>query len=194
MSTMKLFWAIIALTLLVFLPLAANAQFGVPQTKENNNKAADATVDTTGNVETEDNPYAEMALRLQSVAPIDIQDAVDIAAVLEAAQADPDTREMIAKMKQGEEGKRLKALAKEVTAMELVYGLQKSLNELKALEGLFADPQAAARAVIEMEKEGLIEKKRVAFYKENPELLGHETRQGIYFGFVSIALAGGYLE
>lgn len=188
---MKLFRVIGALTiLLVFLPLTA-AQFGVPKAAEQ-----EATIDGSGNVvaegeETTENKYAKMAIRLQSAAPIDVQDAVDIAAILEAAQADPETKAMIAKMKQGEEGKMIDALAKDVTGMEIVHGLKQSLDELKALEILFADPE---RAVVEMEKEGLIEKKRVEFYKKNPEALADETRKGIYFGFVSMAVAGGFLE
>ncbi len=183
---MRLFYSLVVTILALFMSLC-EAQFGVPNTKE---KSVEATIDENGNVEVE-NPYAEMAIRLQSVAPIDIQDAVDIAAVLQAAATDPDTRAMIAKMKQGEESKTLEALSKEVTAMEIVQGLKQSLDELKAIETLFADPE---RAVVEMEKEGLIDKKRVDFYKKNPNALADETRKGVYFGFVSMAVAGGYLE
>ena len=44
-----------------------------------------------------------------------------------------------------------------------------------------------------MEKEGLIEKKRLDFYKKNPDVLAQDTRKGVYFSFVSLAVAGGYL-
>ena len=177
-----------ALNVMIWLLMSvlSDAQFGVPNPKE---KTAKATIDENGNVETE-NPYAEMAIRLQSAAPIDIQDAVDIAALLQAAQADPDTKAMIAKLK-GDEGDTLEALAKEVTAMEIVHGLKHALDELKAIETLFANPE---RALVEMEKDGLIDKKKVDFYKKDPDVLADETRKGVYFGFVSMAVAGGYLE
>ena len=55
----------------------AMAEFGVPK-----EKPRDASVDGMGNIQMEEedggeNPYAAMATRLQSFAPIDIQDAVD---------------------------------------------------------------------------------------------------------------------
>lgn len=181
---MNLFQAFVAILLFLSTVVTTEAQFGVPR------KAEEAAIDANGNVETE-NPYAEMAIRLQSVAPIDIQDAVDIAAVLEAAKADPDTQAMIAKMKQGEEGKMLEQLSKEITPMEIVNGLKQSLDEMKALEALFADPE---RAVSAMAEEGLIEKKRLDFYKQNPQALEDDTRRSLYFGFVSMAAAGGYLN
>lgn len=137
-----------------------------------------------------ENPYAQMASRLRSIAPIDAQDAVDIAAVLQAAQADEDTAIMVSKLKT-EEGEALAALAKEVTAMEIVQGMKQSLDELKAIEALFSDPQ---RAVEEMDREGLLDKGRLEFYTQNPEALADETRKGVYFGFVSMAVAGGFLE
>mmetsp|Transcript_45436 Transcript_45436/g.131129 ORF Transcript_45436/g.131129 Transcript_45436/m.131129 type:complete len:181 (-) Transcript_45436:64-606(-) len=177
----------LSILLLLISLLFTSAQFGVPNAKDT---AAEATIDANGDVDAGENPYAEMATRLQSVAPIDIQDAVDLAAIIQAAQADPDTKELISKLKV-EEGEALEALAKEVTAMEIVQGMKQSLDELKAIETLFADPE---RAVVEMEKEGLIEKKQVEFYKQNPEALADETRRGVYFGFVSMAVAGGYLE
>ena len=176
------YFSVINIMISLLLCSLSDAQFGVPKT-------AEAAVDEFGNVETE-NPYAEMAIRLQSVAPIDIQDAIDIAAIIQAAQADPDTRAMIAKLK-GDEASTLEALAKEVTAMEIVHGLKQSLDELKAIEILFADPE---RAVVEMEKDGLIDKKKVDFDRKNPDVLADETRKGVYFGFVSMAVAGGYLE
>ena len=168
----------------------AMAEFGVPK-----EKPRDASVDGMGNIQMEEddggeNPYAKMATHLQSFAPIDIQDAVDIAALLHAAQLDADTKLMIFQMK-NDQAETLAALSKEVTVMEIVQEMKKSLDEWKAMEILFQDPQ---RAFTEMEREGLIDKSRLDFYKENPEALVDETRKGIYFGFVSMAVAGGFLE
>lgn len=180
---MKLFQSLF-LTILVLVPILIDAQFGVPK------KSQEAAIDENGNVEAE-NPYADMASRLQSAAPIEIQDAIDIATIIEAAKADPETKAMIAKMKQGDEGEMLAKLSQEVTPLEIVQGLQQSMEDMKGLEVLFADPE---RAVAEMEKEGLIDKKRLDFYQKNPEALADDTRKSLYFGFVSMAVAGGYLE
>jgi hypothetical protein len=177
-----LFLALLAL----FQIHVANAEFGVPKAT-----TVDASVDAEGTIQMDaENPYMEMATRLQSAAPIDIQDAIDIAAVLHAAKSDADTKLLILKMT-NEEKETLTLLTKDVTAMEIVHGLKKSLDEWKAMEILFQDPQ---RAVVEMEREGMIDKSRVDFYKKNPEALVDETRKGVYFGFVSMAVAGGFLE
>jgi hypothetical protein len=177
---------VLLLAVLVLVQLSSSrAEFGVPK-----KTTADATLDADGRVEMDGGSnYMEMATRLQSLAPISIQDAIDIAVVLQAAQADEDTKLMISKLK-NDESETLAALAKEVTAMEIVQGLKQSLDELKAIEQLFVDPK---RAVKEMDEEGLIEKSRLDFYKQNPEALADETRKGVYFGFVSMAVAGGFL-
>jgi hypothetical protein len=84
----------------------------------------------------------------------------------------------------------LEALVKDTTPMEIVQGLKAALDELKAIETLFANPE---RAVVIMEEEGMIEKKRVDYYKKNPDVLADDTRKGVYFAFVSLAIAGGYM-
>jgi hypothetical protein len=180
-----------SLVLAVLLVLSQQINTSVAEFGVLKEKPVDASVDEAGNIQIEgENPYADMATRLQSFAPIDIQDAVDIAALLHAAQLDADTNLMISTMK-NDQAETLAALAKEVTAMEIVQEMKKSLDEWKAMEVLFQDPQ---RAFTEMEREGLIDKSRLDFYKANPEALVDETRKGIYFGFVSMAVAGGFLE
>ena len=111
---------------------------------------------------------------------------------LKAAQSDPNTLAMIAKLKT-DEGRRLETLSKETSPMEVVQTLKASLDEMKAIETLFADP---VRAVEELEKEGLLgeKKKNLKYYKENPQALEIEMQRGLYFGFVTVAVAGGLIE
>jgi hypothetical protein len=183
-----------AFLLLVFgVPLVAG-QFGVlnkgkeAEDSALGNKLHEASIDESGTVDTK---YFDMARNLRSIAPISLEDATDIAVLLEAVQVDPETAALVAQMRTAEgAGGALQAFVNDVTPIEVVIGLRETMNELMAIEILFSNPE---RAVIEMEKEGLIEKKRVDFYKKNPDVLAQDTRKGVYFTFVSLAVAGGYL-
>jgi hypothetical protein len=74
--------------------------------------------------------------------------------------------------------------------VEVMQGLKETLNELKMCDILFKDQK---RALQEMEKEGMIPAKHLKAYQKNPELLEEDTRKGLYFRFVSLAVVGGYL-
>jgi hypothetical protein len=192
---MRFFLITLLLTLVIGLPLVAG-QFGVAnkekaaggEDSELGKKLQEATVGEDGTVDS-GTQYHAMAKTLRSVAPIDMQDALDISVIFEAMQVNPETLAMIAQLKSDEDGD-LEALIKDTTPMEIVLGLKAALDELKAIEILFADPE---RAVVEMAKEGMIEKKRVDYYKKNPVELADDTRKGVYFAFVSLAVAGGYI-
>jgi hypothetical protein len=188
---------IILLLLAIGIPLA-EGQFGVAnkakeKTKDSDSselgkKLQEAAIDERGNVDAQ---YEGMAKKLQSIAPISIEDATDIAVLLEAVKADAETGALIAQMQKAEgEGGALQAFINDITPYEIVIGLKQSIDEIKAIEILFADPQ---RAVVEMDKEGMIDKKRVDFYKKNPDVLKEDTRKGNFFTFVSLGVAGGYL-
>ena len=58
------------------------------------------------------------------------------------------------------------------------------------LEVLFQDKERALR---EMTKEGMIPEEKLSIYQTNPDLLETDTRRGLYFMFVALAEAGGYL-
>jgi hypothetical protein len=178
--------------ILLFLPSLCAGQFGVL----NNNK------DQTGNIPREDDleavsvedmkRYMARAATLQAASPnIPSQDAVDLAALLDAVTKDPRTKEMVSNL-QGAKGRKesLEAFSDSLTQQQVVEALQQTMDELKALEYLFVDPD---RAFVEMQKDGLIPEKQVKFYKENPRQLEEDTRQGLYFSFVSLAVAGGFL-
>ena len=84
----------------------------------------------------------------------------------------------------------VKKLKPSSTPIKIVHGLKANLDELKAIEILF---QNTERAVIEIYKDGLIDKRRVDYYKNNPTALKDDTNKAIYFSLVTLAAAGGYL-
>ncbi len=116
------------------------------------------------------------------------QDAHDIAALIEAAGEDPETIKLIAALKEEnqEDIDELQKLPEE----EILEGLKVTLDEMKVLDVLFADPEKALEAMI---AENLIPEEHLAKYQEKPSLLEEDTRKALYFRFVSLAVVGGYL-
>ena len=80
---------------------------------------------------------------------------------------------------------------KKLSPPEILGGMKETLANLKLIEYLFKDPQ---RAVKEMEKEGMIEKAHLKKYRKDPSLLEQDTRRGLYFQFISLAVVGGFIE
>ena len=136
--------------------------------------------------------YMSNAAALQAASPdIPSQDAVDLAALLDAVMKDPETKLMVENLRSADGRKAsLEAFSDSLKPGEIVNTLKQTMDELKALEYLFQDP---ARAVIEMEKEGMIPEQHKKMYKKNPQQLADDTRKGLYFSFVSLAVAGGFL-
>jgi hypothetical protein len=163
------------------VPLVAG-QFGVNKEKP----LAQAAVGENGEVDYKLHP---VAIKLLEMADIGEEYATDIAALIDGIRADPETNVMIAMMIK-DEGETLQALANDLSPKEVVVALKQTIDELKAIEYLFADPE---RAVVEMEKEGLLDKKKLSIYKKDPKLLEDDTRKGTYFAFVSLAIVGGFL-
>ena len=58
------------------------------------------------------------------------------------------------------------------------------------LDYLFEDKE---KALVEMEKAGMIPEEHLKRYQKNPELLEEDTRRGLYMQFVSLAVVGGFL-
>jgi len=150
--------------------LLQTAQFGVPKEKE---ALAPA----------QDQPHAT-----EQVTKLTEQDAVDIAALIQAAGEDPESIKLIAALKDenAEEIAELKSLPE----TEILNGLKAALDELKLVDYLFEDPVKALEA---MEAENLLPPEHLAKYKKDPSLLEHDTRKALYFQFVSLAVVGGYL-
>jgi len=116
-----------------------------------------------------------------------LQAAVDVAAVLESAKADPQTQELVKELRNQEE---VAALVSETPQPEIVTNLHAAVEEMKLLDVLFSDPERALRL---MQEEGMIPEESVAMYREDPTLLEQDTRRGLYFSFCSFAVAAGLL-
>lgn len=117
------------------------------------------------------------------------KDAADMSAVIDEAKKDLETMAMIARMK-NENSDSLHELQK-LTTMEVLGGMKEALDNMKLIEYLFQDKE---RAVREMEKEGMIDKAHIRKYRKDPNLLEQDTRRGLYFQFISLAVVGGFIE
>lgn len=117
------------------------------------------------------------------------QNAVDLAAILQQAAADPETQDMILRM-QTEEKDTLAQLKATSTMENTMSGLVQVLEDFKMLELVFEDKQ---RALILMQEEGMVDPQRVPLYQQNPDLLEEDTRKGLYFTFVTLAVTAGFL-
>ena len=120
---------------------------------------------------------------------LSVQDATNIAFLLESANNNQQTQDLVEKMR-NDEKESIAALVAETSDKQLILHLRTALEEIKMLDTLFADP---ARAVKEMEKEGMIDPKRLKDYKINPALLESDTRKSLYFSFLSLSVAAGFL-
>jgi hypothetical protein len=169
-------------------------QFGILKNNQDGGGSQDASrnddVDAISQEQMQE--YMMVAAKLQAVAPtLPSQDAVDLAALLDGVGRDPETLQMIDNLRKADGRKAsLEAFSDSITQQEVVEGLKQTLDELKALEYLFQDPP---RAVLEMHKEGMVPDNSLNFYKKNPDQLAEDTRKGLYFSFVSLAVAGGFL-
>mmetsp|Transcript_29684 Transcript_29684/g.71749 ORF Transcript_29684/g.71749 Transcript_29684/m.71749 type:complete len:176 (+) Transcript_29684:187-714(+) len=116
-------------------------------------------------------------------------DAADMSAIIEEAKKDLETMAMVTKMK--EENMEGLAELKKLSTTEVLGGMKETLDNLKLIEYLFKDKEKAVR---EMEKEGMIEKAHIKKYRKDPDLLEQDTRRGLYFQFISLAVVGGFIE
>lgn len=115
------------------------------------------------------------------------QDAHDIAAVIQSAGEDPETIQLVARLKD-EHSELLEEL--QLSGEDILNQMKITLDEMKMVEYLFKDSE---RALVEMEKEGLIPPEHLKKYKKDPSLLEGDTKHALYFRFISLAVAGGYL-
>jgi len=167
------------LFVVLFSASHTSAQFGVPKAGEEGSAVPDhvlrETLKNDGTVEGKASVISE-------------QDAVDMEAILVEARKDPKTMEMVEKIK-NENSPELIELSK-LPKEQVLIGMKETLDNLKLIEYLFQDKE---KAVIEMEKEGMIEKGHLKKYKKNPELLEEDTRRGLYFNFISLSVVGGFI-
>jgi hypothetical protein len=193
--TMNLY--ILFFILLLSYPNFCMSQFGILKNNKDSDKNDNAVPPRNDDLDAVSQEqmrgYMMVATKLQAAAPtLPSQDAVDLAALLDGVGRDPETQKMILNLRNADGRKaNLEAFSDSVTQREVVEGLKQTLDELKALEYLFQDDPA--RAVLEMNKDGMVPQDRLDFYTRNPEQLAEDTRKGLYFSFVSLAVAGGFL-
>ena len=116
------------------------------------------------------------------------KDAADMSAIIEEAMKDVETMAMITKLKE-DNTDHLDELRR-LSPMEVLGGMKEVLDNMKLIEYLFQDKE---RAVREMEKEGMIDKAHLKKYRKDPDLLEQDTRRGLYFQFISLAVVGGFI-
>lgn len=186
MLTMKSILSLVFVLLLCVCNLSvAKAQFGVKR------NAQEAEVGVDGETQVPDDaPSRALVQTLLQHKVLSEQQAVDVATLIEGAHQDPETALLLRRMKEGSGEATFDDFAAEMSPLHIVQGLAQALEELQMLDYLFADPERAFR---EMEKDGMIPKNKVSEYKKNPALLEEDTRKHLYFSFVSLAAAGGYL-
>jgi len=92
------------------------------------------------------------------------QDVLDLSAMGEAVQKDPETIMLIHKMK-CEQSLELVGLRK-FSIDQIMLGMKQALDEWKMVDLLFKDKHCA---VEEMYKEGMIEKAHLKTYHKHPE-------------------------
>jgi hypothetical protein len=129
----------------------------------------------------------QLRLHLESAKALPEGTMEQIAVVIEAARKDPETSLLLMRLKGQAD---FIALQRDWSAPQIVLGLADTVQEMKMAQILFQNP---ARAVVEMERDGMLPAHRVAEYRADPQLLADDTLKSLYFTFVSYAAAGGYL-
>jgi hypothetical protein len=170
---------------IVAMTVPAAAQFGVAQKRD----ASRIQALLQQQDQKDDLVTVLMEVANQETKILNEQDAIDLAAILEQAARDPETQEMISRM-QTEEKETLAELKATATIQDVMMGLQQVLGELKMLEIVFEDKERALRL---MQEEGMVDPQRVPEYQKNPALLEEDTRKGLYFTFITLAVTAGFL-
>lgn len=177
---------LLAVLLLVSLAVPSLAQLSVSQKKDASKIQAMLQQQQD---QTDDLVTALLHVANEKKQIMNEQDAVDLAAILQQAAADPETQDMIVRM-QTEEKDTLAQLKATSNMENTILGLVQVLEDMKMLEIVFADKERALRL---MQEEGMVDPQRVPQYQQNPDLLEEDTRKGLYFTFVTLAITAGFL-
>uniref|UniRef100_A0A7S0C412 Uncharacterized protein n=1 Tax=Proboscia inermis TaxID=420281 RepID=A0A7S0C412_9STRA len=175
-KSLVLLYTSIILGTVILISNPVNAQFGVPK------------VSKTGQAEIKANGEEQKYTATPESGFLSEQDSSDIEGLIDAAKQDPETMAMVNRLKT-DMSSELDALRKEPME-QILGGMKETLDNLKLIEHLFKDKE---RAVEEMNKEGMIEKTHLDAYMKNPDLLEEDTRKGLWFNFVSLAVVGEFL-
>jgi hypothetical protein len=134
----------------------------------------------------------EVIRKLKGDAP-DLAEQVlnDLAAVIYSAQHNERQEEL--KEKATKAADELRRELKH-NPRKIVEHLVKALEGLEHVEALFTGGIDPLRILEQMISTGIIPADKKEFFTENPEELKNQVRATSYFTFVSLAMAGGYLE
>lgn len=190
-SSLSFLRIVIWIVALAVVPTAA--QFGLAQ-KKDANKIQELLLleEQQQQQQQEDNhQVANMLLHVanQDSKILSEQNAAELAIILKQAAKDPDTQELIARMRI-EERETLQQLKETATVQDVMLGLVQVLEEMKMLEVVFEDQERALRLMTE---EGMVDPSRIKEYQTNPALLEDDTRKGMYFSFCTLAVTAGFL-
>ena len=116
------------------------------------------------------------------------QDAFDISSVIDAAGQDPETIQLVSRLK-SDKGNELDAL-RNMKETEILNQLKVTLDDMKMLDQLFKDKDKAIEAI---EEEGIVDEENMKIYRNDPDLLEADMRKGLYFQFISLAVVGNYI-
>lgn len=190
----------LALLLVGVLSLHVNAQTGIPKAPLENDvqsevleriKALEIEINGQSNPVMEDvkmtdvnTPKHKPSLQLHELALSDEENEI-VKHLLERVKNDEKTLALIKKMR-SEQAHTLESMFGGMSGPEKVGNLKKMLFELQAVEVLFKDP---VKAVKMMNEDGLIPPERLSEYERNPHLLEDDTRKGLYFSFVTVAVS-----
>ncbi|KAL3816730.1 hypothetical protein ACHAXA_002216 [Cyclostephanos tholiformis] len=173
-------------------PVSVLAQFGIkrgPTVPRNGDEIAMTRGDELSPNDADDGGNDGRGLNEEGRGYLSEKDAADMSAIIEEATRDLETMAMITRMRK-ENSETLSELRK-LSTTEILGGMKQALDNMKLVEILFEDKE---RAVREMEREGMIDKAHIQKYKKDPSLLEMDTRRGLYFQFISLAVVGGFIE
>lgn len=197
----------VLLLIVTSLSRPATADFGVQRRRDGKATidAASGSVsglddddETTGSVSGSDDDARgsvskvdeTLVRRLKEIADESLteQMLVNIAVVIDGSKKDPETSLLLLRIKQQGD---FDAFKSDLTAVEIVTGMAEPLQHIEIFDLLFEnDP---AKAVQEMNMQGMLSPDCVQEYMSNPQQLMEDTRKNLYFTFLSYAAAGGYL-
>lgn len=186
-KSLVLLYTSILLGTVILISNPVDAQFGVPKLQSKSSSSSSESSQAT-EIKTDGGEQTYTTSTLKSGGVLSEEDSVAIEGLIVAAKDDPETMAMVQRLKT-DMSSELDELRKEPID-KIISGMKETLDNLKLIEYLFQDKD---KAVEEMNKEGLIDKEHLNAYKQNPDLLEEDTRKGLWFQFVSLAVVGEFL-
>lgn len=116
--------------------------------------------------------------------------AFDVAYLIDMIRQDPESMLLLTEIQFGTGKKGYEDYVGWMTPKDIAQRLAVAIEEVKILDKLFQDP---AETFLAMEKEGMLDEFMIETYRKNPALLEEDTRKTVFYIFVTLGAAGGYL-